>query len=125
MKAVEFGAKWILGRGSVNGDHLGTEFGHARGDAVLRNDGEDQHRDYRNHGGLRKEFWRKCEAEAGEKIDDSGDDAEVVESPEGDADDGAGLVAARESGEERRGDGEAEVNDRAEPGAEREELDES
>jgi hypothetical protein len=125
VKAVEFGAEGIGGRSCVNGDHLGAKLGHARGDAVLGDGGEDEHGDYGDDGGLDEDFWRAREGDRGDEVERGGDDAKVVEASEGDADDGAGLVAILESGEEGWGDGEAEVEDRAEPGAEGEELDEA
>ena len=122
---VESGAEGIFGWSGVDGNHLGAELGHAWGDVVLRNDCEEQHCDYGKRGWLREYFWRKREAEGGYEIETASDDAEVMETSEGDADDGAGLVTALKCGEERGGDGEAEVDDRAEPGAERKELDEA
>lgn len=125
MEAVEFGAEGIGGRGGINGDHLGAELGHARGDAVLGDDGEDEHSDYGDDGGLRENFRGAREGEAGYEIEDGGDYAEVVKASESDADDSAGLVTVLERGEEGGGDREAEIDDRAEPGAEGEELDEA
>jgi hypothetical protein len=104
---------------------LGAELGHARGDAVLRNDCEGEHGNHGDDGGLHEYFRRAREGEAGYKVEHAGDYAEVVEAPESDADDCAGLVTALECCEEGWSDGDAEIDDRAEPGAEREKLDEA
>jgi hypothetical protein len=74
---------------------------------------------------LREDFWRAGESDGGHEVEYAGDYAEVVEASEGDADDGAGLVTAGERAEKCGGHGEAEIDDRAEPRAECEELHES
>lgn len=125
MEAVEFGAEGIFGRGGANGDHLGAELGHAGSDMVLRDGCEKEHHDYRERGRLREDLRRARQSESCHQVEYAGDYAEVVEASEGDADDGASLVTAGERAEERGRDCEAEIDDRAEPGAECEELHEA
>ena len=125
MEAVEFGAEGIFGRSGVDGNHFGAKLGHARNDMVLRDNCEQEHYDYGESGWLDEGFWGARESEGGHEVEYAGDYAEVVEASEGNADDGAGLVTAGERAEERGGHGEAEIDDRAEPGAECEELHEA
>lgn len=125
MEAVEFGAEGIFGRSSVDGNHFGAKLGHARNDMVLRDDCEQEHCDYGERGWLDEDSWGEPESESGHEVENAGDYAEVVEASEGDAYDGTGLVTAGERAEKCRGHGEAEIDDRAEPGAECEELHEA
>ena len=125
MEAVEFGAQGIFGRSGVDGNHLGPKLGHARNDMVLRDDCDQEHHDYGERGWLDEDSRGERESESGYEVEDAGDYAEVVKASEGDAYDGTGLVTAGERAEKCGGHGEAEIDDRAEPGAECEELHEA
>jgi hypothetical protein len=125
VQAVEFDAERVVAGSRLHEDHLMAEGDHARRDAVLRDGGKKRHDDYEDCRRLNERFERRHECEPGDYVDERGDDAQVMQAAEGIADEGAGLVAALESGESAGGDDEAEKDDGAEPGAEGEDLEEA
>ena len=128
VEAVEFGAEGIIGRGCGDGDHLAAQERHAADDHVLRDDGEDDHESYAGDG-QEKRFAGSFDGDGedcgGEEKDDARDNSERVQSAQGEFDEDAGLVLISEDAKSGGGDGGAEIEDRADPGAKGEDLEEA
>lgn len=125
MQAVELGTQRILGRRGLDGNHLRAQNVHARAHSKFRRERERKHHDYQNRSRRNRPMRTRAEPESGQNVNDRRSDADVVQPREGVSDHGSRLIEIRQNPEHARRFDKTEKNDRANPRAQREELQEA